>query len=59
MFHKRIFECPECLRKWEVPYGAGTPCECPGCNCHQVRRSLETIQFDSSVFSGTNFYRNR
>jgi predicted nucleic acid-binding Zn-ribbon protein len=49
MFSARMFECIECGKVFEVPYGEPRPEECPECGCTNIKRSLHGILFDQSV----------
>jgi len=52
MFSTRWFECVNCGELFEVPYGEPKPEKCPGCDCTEIKRSLQGILFDNSVMEG-------
>lgn len=37
----RVFECFECGKKWDEPYGTGRPTTCPACGSRNIRRSMD------------------
>lgn len=37
----RKFECFECGRKWDEPYGTGRPTSCPSCWSRNIHRAAE------------------
>jgi len=37
----RKFECFECGRKWDEPYGTGRPLSCPACGSKDIHRAPE------------------
>jgi hypothetical protein len=41
MSDKRTFVCADCDHRFEVPYGAGRPGECPSCHGTNVGRAAE------------------
>jgi len=49
MFSARMFECVNCGKVFEVPYGEPRPTCCPECGCADIKRSLHGILFDNSV----------
>jgi DNA-directed RNA polymerase subunit RPC12/RpoP len=37
----RKFECFDCGKKWEEPYGTGRPLSCPSCGSRNIHRAAE------------------
>ena len=37
----RTFQCQECRRQWEAPFGGGRPAACPSCKSANIHRSEE------------------
>lgn len=37
----RKFECFECGRKWDEPFGTGRPASCPACGSRNIHRAPE------------------
>jgi len=35
----RIFECNQCMATWGLPYGTGTPEECPKCRSTSIQKT--------------------
>ncbi|MEM2924126.1 MAG: hypothetical protein QXJ68_00350 [Methanocellales archaeon] len=40
----RIFECGNCLHRWQSPFGTGRPSKCPKCGSTEFYRIHEVVK---------------